>query len=657
MSILCSKASSSTAIAAALAGSAAILYLLSKKNKKKPSPRATSRVSHLRIQTRDLKQSIAFYKAIGLVLISSDHDDDTKLAVLKCPDAKRHQPYIVLVQEETTATAPMMNALQVGIGRFCLGVKDVHVEIDRLSQLGYQPIAPAVTDKPGTPDEHSGINKEEPVTIVAFRDPSSGAMVELVSAAKLTWPLKIIIPVLQLKFPLFVHVNVNASSFEDSLKAYRQLGFTVTSKDYGRVVNKLYQALEIPDPGIAKQVTLIQTPEDDLFCIDLIEWEYPSASVLSKQVIEGGSVVRFAITVEDLPNYVDGLVETNWSLSSSPRIEMFPAPLGPATVATVQDPDGVEVDIVSYPDVFGNELEAYGSGHGKVVLVTGCDSGFGRSLVCRIATLGFTVVAACYTKQGAIYLENLATTVVADLSTNGGVQAVVTKCKETLAGRGDDDEARSLWAVINNAGVCLPGNVEWQTPSTYKQCMDVNFHAPLSIVYELIPHLKEVKGGASRVIQVSSVCGLVSQPSNAPYCSSKHAIESFCDCLRAEMQPFLKVCIVQPATMRTPLMLSYWGAWKESYEKAPIDRQTSFSKDEVKQISQKQGAALIQIAEEPNVTVSAIVKALVDPDPPARIRTGSNGWFFYMLSLLPDKSRDTLSRSLIFGLNNTTQNQ
>ena len=89
----------------------------------------------------------------------------------------------------------------------------------------------------------------------------------------------------------------------------------------------------------------------------------------------------------------------------------------------------------------------------RVVLITGCDSGFGRGLVEAALAEGFEVVSACYTQDGAAALEGV-TTVVADLATPEGVEAVVRVAKEVAGARG-------LYGLVNNAGRCVPGNCGW----------------------------------------------------------------------------------------------------------------------------------------------------------------------------------------------------
>ena len=225
------------------------------------------------------------------------------------------------------------------------------------------------------------------------------------------------------------------------------------------------------------------------------------------------------------------------------------------------------------------------------VLSTGCDSGFGQRLVRDARASGFNVVAACYMEQGQ---ESLATnnassptkndstqekealmnhsmgdliTVVADLTTAHGITKVVEAVKAAV-------KDQELWAIVNNAGICLPGNVHWMQPESYYQTFEVNFFAPVKLTYELLPLLKESKG---RVVNVTSVDGFIPLPSNASYNASKHALEAYSDTLRCEMLPWgVKVVVVEPSTMKTPLVMAYADSWLKGFKASPKDRQDCY---------------------------------------------------------------------------------
>jgi len=619
------------AIAAAATVSAAIL--LANRRKKKESPRKAGRTAYLHIPTANLDASAAFFRAFGLQELTSELSQDQR--IFSCPyPHKLHQPYILLGK---VGDKPVTgNASDAGcIGRLCLGVKDVYQTSEMLQkEYNMTPIAPPVCDRPGTrgPD-----NKEPKVVIVAYRDENSGAMLELVSldtSSAMTRALVTIASNTIVQFPVFVHANVNVTNYQASLAAYQALGYTKLAKDYGRTENDFYQALKIAGPGIAEAVSLIQTPDESLFSLDLIQWQ-------TTKKIESSNSMRVALTVTDLPFAVDEILakEKSWTMTSPPHIRVCPAPLGKSLVAILQDPDGLLFDLVEYADP---SLVPSIDVKDKLVLITGCDSGFGRTLACYMALLGFQVVAACYTSAGAEYLSKLpVTTVVADLGTKQGVQTVASRAKEVMNSSG-----YKLWGLVNNAGVCYPGNVDWLSPDKYNHAMQVNFIAPVSLVHEFILDLKACPG--SRVINVSSVCGMLSSPTNSAYCSTKHALESFSDSLRVELTPFdVHICVVQPSTMKTPLGSSYWQNWYKGYLAASKERQASFHSDRVVDFVEGNIKVLKNVAEEPIVTTIAMAKALVEASPPTRLRTGaaSNG-FFRPVSNLPDSIRDNLVWSI-----------
>jgi NAD(P)-dependent dehydrogenase (short-subunit alcohol dehydrogenase family) len=232
--------------------------------------------------------------------------------------------------------------------------------------------------------------------------------------------------------------------------------------------------------------------------------------------------------------------------------------------------------------------------------------------------------------------------VVADLTAKEGVARVVAAAKEMASA-----SAGGLWAVVNNAGLCLPGNVEWLLPESYEKTMALNFHAPVAVTYELLPLLKATQG---RVINVTSVDGFIALPTNAAYNASKHALEAYSDSLRCEMKPWgVGVVVVEPATMRTPLAMSFADSWLQGFLNAPADRRAPYGSAWAERIAAGTKKGLEGLAADPAVTVKAMVRALVHPDPPTRMPTGNAAhYLFKPLSHLPDKTRDRLLYSMSF---------
>ena len=141
--------------------------------------------------------------------------------------------------------------------------------------------------------------------------------------------------------------------------------------------------------GIAKHVTLLQTPQEYAFSLKVIEWEDgPSLNILSLQR------VRLALATEDISGFIEHIVSYKRSgrkVSVSPQMKHLRSPFEKMLSASLKDSDGLLVDCVSYPlEIVNAPMPT--DRHNTVILITGCDSSIGRSLVCQMVDLGFTAV-------------------------------------------------------------------------------------------------------------------------------------------------------------------------------------------------------------------------------------------------------------------------
>lgn len=108
-----------------------------------------------------------------------------------------------------------------------------------------------------------------------------------------------------------------------------------------------------------------------------------------------------------------------------------------------------------------------------------------------------------------------------------------------------------LWAVVNNAGILMPGFVEWITMDDMKKVVDVNLWGTISVTRAFLPLLKQTKG---RIVNVASAFGIVSVPGAVAYSISKYGVEAFCDGLRREIKHLgVTVHIIEPGFFSTNL--------------------------------------------------------------------------------------------------------
>lgn len=282
---------------------------------------------------------------------------------------------------------------------------------------------------------------------------------------------------------------------------------------------------------------------------------------------------------------------------------------------------------------------------GRWVLVTGCDSGFGRGVVEQLVARGAHVVACCLTSQGAAQaLEAGARSAPCfDLTDEAALERVAREVEEACEGR--------LWGLVHNAGVVLPGFVDYLPLSFYRKVMEVNFFVPVSLTRKLLPCLRRSKG---RIVLVSSVDGLVSLPGNAPYDASKFAIEAYADALRVELSFWdVAVSVINPSTMRTPLAMTFFeahrkaweaqdaeesdGEWKQAYPRVWLD---AYIAENTRQLA--------KMAQDPGHAIRDIVHALCAKRPRHRYLSGTLArTLFYALWIGPEAWAHRIKRSLI----------
>jgi 3-dehydrosphinganine reductase len=106
--------------------------------------------------------------------------------------------------------------------------------------------------------------------------------------------------------------------------------------------------------------------------------------------------------------------------------------------------------------------------------------------------------------------------------------------------------------VINSAGIIREGYFETLETRDFQSVMDIDFYGVLNIARLCLPHLKVTKG---RLVNVSSMAGMVGVFGYAAYCAAKHAVNGFSEALRLEVEPQgVTVSVVCPGEFDTPLV-------------------------------------------------------------------------------------------------------
>jgi NAD(P)-dependent dehydrogenase (short-subunit alcohol dehydrogenase family) len=274
----------------------------------------------------------------------------------------------------------------------------------------------------------------------------------------------------------------------------------------------------------------------------------------------------------------------------------------------------------------------------KSVLITGASTGLGRSVALRLAASGWHVFAGVRKAADARALEGESqgelVPVRMDVARQDSVGAAVEQVAKASGG--------ALHGLINNAGVYLGGPLELMHPEEIERTYRVNVTGLLLVTRACLPMLRAARG---RIINISSITGLVALPGASVYAGSKHAVEAITDSLRVELAPLgMKVIAVEPGGIKTPL----WRKGAARDAAMPNDTATTAIHElyaPIVRLLRKLNAKPRGLP--PEAVAKVVVDALESSRPKNRYLVGNDAKVLSLLGRLPDALRDRVIASSI----------
>src|SRR5947207_4383998 len=237
---------------------------------------------------------------------------------------------------------------------------------------------------------------------------------------------------------------------------------------------------------------------------------------------------------------------------------------------------------------------------GRVALVTGASSGIGEAAADALLGAGFTVYGT--SRQAAVGEERDGVVFVPlDVTDDESVAGAVRELLER-SGRID--------VLVNNAGLGITGAAEESSIEQARALFDTNLFGSMRMTRAVLPQMREQ--GSGRIINVSSVLGLVPAPYGALYAATKHAIEGYSESLDHELrEDGVRVLLVEPAYTRTSF----------DANAIPADEPLSVYARR-REVVDGLIAEAIKGGDEPSVVGEAIVAAATDSRPKLRYPAG-----------------------------------
>ncbi|MBZ0072800.1 MAG: SDR family NAD(P)-dependent oxidoreductase [Gammaproteobacteria bacterium] len=174
----------------------------------------------------------------------------------------------------------------------------------------------------------------------------------------------------------------------------------------------------------------------------------------------------------------------------------------------------------------------------KAILITGCSSGIGHCAAHGLKARGYRVFATARRPEDVERLraEGLESLPL-DLDDSASIEAALEQVLERTAGR--------LYGLFNNGGYGQPGAVEDLSRDALRAQFETNVFGSIELTNRVIPVMRAQ--GAGRIIQNSSLLGLVALPYRGAYNASKYALEGFYDTLRLELHGSgVQVALLEP---------------------------------------------------------------------------------------------------------------
>ncbi|VVC75287.1 Putative oxidoreductase SadH [Aquicella siphonis] len=266
----------------------------------------------------------------------------------------------------------------------------------------------------------------------------------------------------------------------------------------------------------------------------------------------------------------------------------------------------------------------------KSILITGCSSGIGFHAAAFLKDRGYRVFATARKPEDVETLKAHGFDALQlDVNDSPSIRRALDHILDATDG--------TLYALFNNAGYLQAGAVEDLSRDAERAQFETNVFGPMELVRLTLPIMR--RQGYGRIIQNSSILGVVAMPFYGAYNASKFALEGFSNTLRQELRGTpIHVSILNPGPITTHLRENAFQVYQRTLKHTVASPyQKTYKKMEQTYFAPQER----KIAQHPEAVVKKLLHALESPRPRTRYYIGLPAHILAFLKrILPDSALD-----------------
>ncbi len=271
----------------------------------------------------------------------------------------------------------------------------------------------------------------------------------------------------------------------------------------------------------------------------------------------------------------------------------------------------------------------------RTILITGCSSGIGLTCAKGMKARGWRVLATARKEEDVARLEAEGLETIA-------LDYRHTQSVQTCAGEVARRTGGTLDALFNNGAYGQPGAVEDITRAVMEEQFAANFFGWHELTTLCLPMLRQSTSG--RIVNCSSVLGLVALKWRAPYNSSKFALEALTDTLRLELRDTnIKVVTINPGPIESDFVKNARVAFERNIDMTNSHYKQEFERQ--RQRLERGGSGLFKLPA--TAVLDKLILAVERPNPRAHYYVTKATWLLAVLRrILPVRVLDIVAHKV-----------